>query len=65
MVKTPAATIRCQSRTKPGISTERLLVSKAHEDPGLLSELNRTEVTVGGLDFEDTDTIAVGAVLTW
>jgi hypothetical protein len=42
-----------------------LLVSKAHEDPGLLSELNRTEVTVGGLDFEDTDTIAVGAVLTW
>ncbi|UTW12671.1 hypothetical protein [Marinobacterium rhizophilum] len=30
-----------------------------------VAALNRTEVAVGGSDFEDTDTIAVGVVLTW
>jgi hypothetical protein len=36
-----------------------------NENLKLVAELNRTEVAVGGSDFEDTDTIAVGAVLTW
>ncbi|GGO75574.1 hypothetical protein GCM10011348_00680 [Marinobacterium nitratireducens] len=31
----------------------------------LVAELNRTEVTLDGAKFEETDTIAVGAVLTW
>ncbi len=34
------------------------------ENCRLAIDVNRFEVTVGGSDFEDTDTIAVGAVLT-